>query len=246
MTIEEGFSVVTSTYRYECIENLINNFIVQDFKNKELIVIINNDSIEISDFDIYTQKESSIKVYKLPQATNLGICLNFAISKAKYKYVAKFDDDDLYGKNYLKEAYNAFIKEDCDVVGKWQYLIYLEGENKILARPKDPRRSRQFAYVSWLPGATLCFKKSIFEDIEFSDINSQVDDDIMKKCVEKKLKIFSTSRNNFIAMRHIDTNKHTWKITHEKLIETCTLIKEDISFEKAYEAINNDDDLYTN
>ncbi len=221
----DGFSVITSNYRLSCIENLVNNFETQDFKYKELIVVINNDEIEIDYFNTYISKNPNIKVYKLPQSINLGECLNFAVSKAKYQYIAKFDDDDFYGKYYLKESYNAFINQDCDFVGKWQYFIFLEGANKLLARPTVPLNFRQNTYLRWLPGATICFKKSVFDQIKFSDVNKHVDDDIMKKANDNSMKIYTTSIHNFMAYRHKDTDEHTWKISHDKLIESCLLVK---------------------
>lgn len=233
MYYEDGFSIITCNCRFSCIVNLITNFITQEFPNKELILIINNDDINIDDFNIYTDIFKNINVFKLPQSTNLGVCLNFAVSKCRYKYIAKFDDDDFYSKYYLSEMYDAFINTNSDFVGKWQYYIYLEGSNKLLARPNVSINIRQNRYLKWLPGATICFKKEVFDKIEFSDVNKHVDDDIMKKANDENMSIYTTTIYNFMAFRHMDINEHTWQITHEKLEESCMVVNDNISFEDA-------------
>lgn len=42
------------------------------------------------------KKLRNIHVYRAPQHHSLGACLNHAVKKAKYSYIAKFDDDDYY------------------------------------------------------------------------------------------------------------------------------------------------------
>ena len=46
---KNGFSIITVTNRDYCIENMINNFLRQEFNDKELIIVINNDKINIED-----------------------------------------------------------------------------------------------------------------------------------------------------------------------------------------------------
>ena len=45
---KNGFSIITVTNRDYCIENMINNFLRQEFNDKELIIVINNDKINIA------------------------------------------------------------------------------------------------------------------------------------------------------------------------------------------------------
>ena len=101
---KNGFSIITVTNRDYCIENMINNFLRQEFNDKELIIVINNDKINIEYIYKYINKELNIFVYKLPEKTALGTCLNFGVNKSNYNIIAKFDDDDYYGPYYLDEA----------------------------------------------------------------------------------------------------------------------------------------------
>jgi hypothetical protein len=64
---KDGFSIITVTNRIYCIENIINNYYNQSFKNKELIIIINNKSIDPEDFSNYIYSNSNIRIYKLEE-----------------------------------------------------------------------------------------------------------------------------------------------------------------------------------
>ena len=85
---KEGFSIITVTNRCYCIENMINNFLRQNFIDKELIIVINNDKLNIDDIYIYAGKDINLSIYKLPEVTTLGACLNFAIEKSSYDTIA--------------------------------------------------------------------------------------------------------------------------------------------------------------
>ena len=133
---KNGFSIITVTNRDYCIENMINNFLRQEFNDKELIIVINNDKINIEDIYKYINKELNIFVYKLPKKTSLGACLNFGINKSNYNIIAKFDDDDYYGPYYLDEANKAFLREGCYVLGKQKTYYYLEQYKKLILNNK--------------------------------------------------------------------------------------------------------------
>ena len=131
---KEGFSVITVTNRKYCIENMINNFLRQNYESKELIIIINNDKINTSDIFKHINKDLNISIYKLSETTSLGYCLNYAIEKSSYDTIAKFDDDDYYGPYYLNEAKQAFLQNKCYIVGKQRTYYYLEGYKKLILK----------------------------------------------------------------------------------------------------------------
>lgn len=53
-------SILTCTKRMDCIKTIFDNYQRQNFKSKELIVIINNDSLKIED---YINAAKNIKMY---------------------------------------------------------------------------------------------------------------------------------------------------------------------------------------
>ncbi|MEH7178540.1 glycosyltransferase [Neobacillus vireti] len=208
-------SIITSTVREHLISNIIDNYTNQLFQDKELIIILNNDAMDIN---LIKGKMGSIKgvtIHQLPQAYTLGECLNYGIEKAKYDVIAKFDDDDYYGPEYLTEAMNALKTTKANIVGKLEYFVFLKSMNALLLRGQGLNNK----YVKNVSGATLVFERSIINKIKFPNLTLGEDTEFQKKCIKFGYRIYSTSRYNFAAIRGKNVNEHTWKISDKRLIE---------------------------
>lgn len=231
---KNGFSIITVTNRDYCIENMINNFLRQEFNDKELIIVINNDKINIDDIYKYINKELNIFVYKLPEKTALGTCLNFGVNKSNYNIIAKFDDDDYYGPYYLYEANKAFLREGCYVLGKQKTYYYLEQYKKLILK----RVAIENAYSQTLMGSTICFKREVFDNIKFKDISIREDYNFNSECIKYGYMLYSTSSYNHLVFKHADISKHTFKSNINMLINKCIEIKSNIEFEDCFDIIN--------
>ncbi|MCR8744701.1 glycosyltransferase [Romboutsia lituseburensis] len=230
----DGFSIVTITKRKNCISRLIKNFLGQVIPNKELIVVINNDSISIKDFYLYTNLYNNIQVYKLSQNISLGMCLNYACSKSKYNIICKFDDDDYYSPYYLKEAESKFLNYDCDIVGKLKAYVYLSMYNMLLLKVNKVEND----YVTTVLGSTICFKKSILDDVKFKDVNCLEDKYFNSDCLKLGYKIYSSSRYNHIIYKHKDPNEHTFASNIPFLIKTSKIIESNVSFYDCFKIVD--------
>ncbi len=232
--IEFGFSVVTVTNRNYCIENLINNFLRQEFTNKELIIIVNNNSISINEFDTYINNNENISLYKIDEDISLGECLNYAVNKAKYDLIAKFDDDDYYGPYYLNESYLIFLQNNCDIVGKNMTYYYLENEKCLIKK----NTGVEHGYTQFVMGATLCFRKYIFKTIKFKDLSTREDFFFNRDCINSGFKIFSSSVNNFIAFKHRELARHTFQTNISLLKLKCIVISTNLEFVDCFSIVN--------
>lgn len=232
--IYNKISVVTVTKRLNCINNIISNFLRQNIKYKELIIIINNDNISISDYASFIKKIKNIYIYKLSENITLGSCLNFASQKCNYNIIAKFDDDDYYGPFYLDEVKNTFLREDCQVVGKTKTFLYFEKYNKLMLKKLGAEES----YVDTVLGSTLCFKKEILNNIKFKDINLREDRQFNNDCIRNGYKIYSTSIHNHIVFKHADINEHTFKYDLEFLIKLSSTIKDNLTFNECFSLVD--------
>ena len=231
----EGISVITPTMRKSQIHQVFFNFLEQRFEPKELIIIINNDEISRTEFEKLKPKGSNIYIYQVPESKTLGECLNIAIKKAKYNYIAKFDDDDYYAPFYLTEMYNAFKKEECDIVCKQSIFYYLEAYRKLILLS----RIGQNKQVIRGAGATIGAKKSIFHEVQFAHRKRGTDTDFFIKCFNKKLKCYSTSSYNYLCFRSSNEKQHTWQVTAQEIEKKCKRCSNwIISYEEACRFIN--------
>ncbi|WP_129595989.1 glycosyltransferase family protein [Anaerophilus nitritogenes] len=213
-----GISIITCTNKPHFMYNIFENYTRQKYPYKELIIILNNNHINLKDCTEEAKKYENISVFQIDEQKTLGECLNFAISQSKFDYISKMDDDDYYAKNYIIDLMNAFIYTDADVVGKHSYYVYFPDHN-ILAL-KFPNTENQ--YTPFVAGATLTFKKHIFEKIKFSIYKpAGCDSEFLLDCKKNGLKIYSTDRFNYVAFRRSDLDDHTWKITYEEFLRKC-------------------------
>ena len=212
-------SVITCTIRNENIDQVLENYNRQSWKDKELIIILNKDSMDINHWKKKCGKFSNVRVFQLPSEQTLGECLNFGIEKANHDYIAKFDDDDYYASYYLEEAMNAFKNTNADIVGKDSYYSYITRRELLVLRMK-----KQNQYVWRVAGATLVFKKSIMKKVKFTNKQNGGSDTVFQAdCRKNGYKIYCTSQYNFVVIRN-NPESHTWKINEEFYLSGCRII----------------------
>ncbi|MBV7504076.1 glycosyltransferase [Bacillus sp. sid0103] len=198
-------SVVACTNRQDYLPNIIENFRRQSLIEKELIIIVNSSEMDV---DI-----EGHKILQIPAEVSLGECLNKGVSLANYDYVTKMDDDDYYGPDYLKEVKDALVQKDADVVGKGSFYIYFKKNNEL--RLYNPNRENRWIlnngpYNSsyFLSGATLSFKKDIFNMVAFPEVNVGEDSGFQLLCYESGLKMYSLSKDHYAYLRYTDPQHH--------------------------------------
>lgn len=225
-SINEGVSVITCTNRPFALENILNNYITQNYLQKELIIIINKDSISLESWQDKVNDYKDIKIFKLSEKESLGKCLNYAVEQSKYPYISKFDDDDYYGPNYLIDSINAFKYTDADIVGKNTFYAYLEGLRLLVLRYPDMENR----YSKYIAGSTLTMKKDIFNFIHFHDISKSEDTKFLMDCLNMGIKLYSTDRFNHVVIRRADLNTHSWNISENEFMKKSKLIKKTDEF----------------
>ncbi|MTI66464.1 MAG: glycosyltransferase family 2 protein [Firmicutes bacterium] len=210
-------SVITCTNRPYLLDNILNNYLSQDFKDKELIIIINKDNVNLDKIKNKINNYKDIKVFKLSSKYSLGRCLNEAISKSKYNIVAKFDDDDYYGKKYLSSSINSFLYTDADIIGKSASFVYFK-ESKILAI-RNPKKENR--YVSNIEGSTMIINKDVFNYVKFRDISLGEDRKFCSDCNKKGIKIYAHDKFNHVYIRHGYSHSHTWSASDDFFKKLC-------------------------
>lgn len=217
----KGISIITCTNKLYSFDNILDNFNRQIFKEKELIIIINNNRINDINWKNKISEYVNIRIFRLDENISLGNCLNFAVQKSIYPIIARFDDDDYYGSKYLSDSIKSFDNRNTKLVGKHTIYVYFIKE-KVLAL-KDIGHENQLLY--FLNGATMVFKKEIFKNVQFRDISVNEDVFFCKDCVKNGIMPYSGNKYHFVYLRHPSTNNHTWKISNEQLMKRyCSFV----------------------
>ncbi|MGF7060009.1 glycosyltransferase [Brassicibacter mesophilus] len=221
-------SIITATRKPKYIDNVFENYERQNYDNKELIIVLNNNSIDIEEWEKKASQYNYVKVFQLDESKNLSECLNFGIEHTKYEIIAKFDDDDYYGPNYLKDSIKAFKNKYAGIVGKAKIYIYFE-DSKILAIRNDGRKENH--YVTVIADATMLIRREVLDIVKFDEnIENSVGIKFCKDCKKHGIRTYATDRKNFVARRHECMDDHMWLIQKQELLNQCLIISETEDF----------------
>lgn len=214
--IKRGVTIITSTIRPAYMNNVFLNYSTQNWRSKELIIVLNKDNIDITAYKQMASHYSNVRVFKLSERYSLGECLNYAVRRARYNYIAKFDDDDYYAPNYIPEAMQLFYRrKTADIVGKQSFYVYFPHRKTLLLRRRSARPYRQCHHIA---GATIIFHRRVFKVVKFINVERGTDARFLSTCMKRGFRIFSTSKYNFAAIRRHNVHSHTWRISERELL----------------------------
>ena len=219
----EGVSIIVATMRQEYMDMVFENYSKQDYPKKELIVVLNKNSMDINQWREKAQEFENVKVYQVDEDKNLGTCLNVGVEKAKYNFIAKMDDDDYYSSKHISKSMAFFDIVDTDVVGKTQHFLLFDDSNTLALRLLHG----EYDYSTFVIGGTLVIKRNVLEKIRFNEeIPFYIDGDFCKQCRQNGFKIYSTDIYGFCQIRRKNVDNHTYKVNKEKILKSCRIVHE--------------------
>ncbi|MEK3857120.1 glycosyltransferase [Cytobacillus sp. FSL H8-0458] len=230
-------SIICCTMRQNYMENVFKNYENQVWKEKELIIILNNDEMNLSAWQKRAQQYPNVAVFQLPEEITLGECINFAVQKSRYDLIAKFDDDDFYAPYYLTQSILALKKSSADLVGKRTVYMYFQ-EEEMLAIHK-PGKENQYVRIG-IKGATMVFKKEIMNIVQFPKRNLGEDTFFLKLCSKQNLKIYSGDKNNYACLRISQPGHHTWAVNNAKLLKKSVPVSRTTDFNLVQQIVSDD------
>lgn len=224
-----GISIIVPTFKIKYMRNIFRNYLRLNYPVKELIIILNNNQLDINAYQIYARRFKNIRVLKADEGISLGECLNLGISVSRYDYISKMDDDDYYGPNYLTDLMNTMNASGCQVTGKNPIFVYFEENNSLYI----------FRSSKAVVGATLLFKKDIFENVRFRDVGIGEDYYFLYDCAKYGISVQPSDKYNYVYIRHANLEDHTFKISSEDFLEEGTYNIEKVRTVKNFSSIVN-------
>lgn len=229
-TPSPGVSIILPTSKKKYVDNIFYNYKRVNYPEKELIIIINNNSLDINSYKAKARNLENIRIYQLDESCTLGECLNFGVLNSKFDYISKMDDDDYYGPNYLIDSMNVFKYTDAKVTGKTTRFIYFES-SKTLAIWTIDNKNCSYIFYPHVSGGTILFKKEVSEKLKFRNLNVGEDYHFLQDCSDRGIKTYSSDKYNYIYFKHIYPQDHTWISTEEELKYGCIEYINTINYE---------------
>ena len=161
-------TVLMSVYNGEkFLEESIKSILNQTFENFEFL-IYDDGSTDNSVRIINNCKDKRIHLVQNKQNRGLAANLNKGIKRARGKYIARMDDDDISLPNRLEEQYK-FMESNRDIAvsGTWVKFIGKKIntlEDNVLKNPANPEMIRCcFLFNSVLKHPTVIFRKEVLD-----------------------------------------------------------------------------------
>ena len=144
----------------------------------------------------------------------LGRCMGLGVAASSGRYVAKVDDDNYYGRHYLRDLLDAFEPSGAQVVGKWAHYVWLRssGAGVLRNRWAENRPERL------VQGGSMVVERDLLDQVPFSDLPRAVDTDLLNRVQQAGAVTYSADRFGFVSIRGTDRHSHTWPIADTALM----------------------------
>jgi hypothetical protein len=229
--VADAVAIVCVSSRPHLLDEVIAAVECQTHADREFVLVTNAD--DYADIDVESavrrldDSVGNVTVLRRPSEQTLGSCLNDAMGATDARYVAKFDDDDHYGPEYLSDALRAHAYAGAGVVGKHTYYAHLVADDRTILRFP----AYEFTYTSTLAGGTLVIDRNKTGDLRFPDISLGEDRAFIAACHRRGVSTFSADRFNFVQTRSDD---NTWGFSQDDFLRKTVAVGSGIPLDEIY------------
>lgn len=206
-----SISAVVPTNRTHELDNVFANLGRQDHPAVELVLVLHG--LDTDDADLRRRAAEAgvqdVQIVHADASLTLGACMNLGVDAAGGQYIAKMDDDNIYGPAYLSDLLAAFAYTDAGIVGKWAHYVWLRSSGAVVLRYPDS----EHRYERRIQGGSMLFAGDVARQVRFSDIPRAVDSDILDRSMEQGVRVYSGDRYNYVSVRGDDRLSHTWTVS---------------------------------
>jgi spore maturation protein CgeB len=209
-------SAVVPTNRPARLEHVLRVVGAQTRPDVELVLVHHGFDLDAAEVRARAKDLGVAELVLVPahRSLTLGACMDLGVAAASGDVVAKMDDDNHYGPNYLLDLVRAFDWTDAAVVGKWAHYAHLQGSNAVLLRFPDA----EHRYVELVQGGTLTVRRETARALGFGNLPRAVDTTFLSRVREAGGRVYSADRFNFVSVRQADVAGHTWQIGDGELL----------------------------
>ena len=126
---QPSVSVVIATCRPSNVKLAVENYMNQVYGEKELLLVLNNAVFDVESIETQTKDLHNVRIIQIDGSATLGESLNRGVEEASGDYIAKMDDDDYYGENYLLDMMLAANFSEAEILGKGTYFVHMKSKN---------------------------------------------------------------------------------------------------------------------
>ena len=214
-------SVVIATCRPDNVKFAIENYRKQVYAEKELLLVLNNAIFDVESIEAQARDLNNVRIVQVDGRATLGESLNRGVEEASGYYIAKMDDDDYYGENYLSDMMLAADFSGAEILGKGTYFVHMKARNITAVRSV----ASQHEFTDFVAGATLTGQREVLREIRFPDCTRGEDSSLLATASKAGCRIYSADAFNILVVRGTDHQRHTWDIGDSDFLKNCRNIR---------------------
>ncbi len=201
--------------------NVVDNVENQLGVDVELVIIATMSDLDPSPLtDAVGSGAVPTRVEHLPGVT-IGAGLNRAVVLAGGRYIAKFDDDDLYGPRYLQDQVLALRIGDAGVVGKHSYFAYLDASRRLVLRFPG----HEYEMTGFVAGGTLTIDRDRVRQPQFADRSLGEDTEFLARCHRAGTPVLAGDVFNYVQIRG---THNTWQPGDARYMSKASIIGDEL------------------
>lgn len=217
-----SLSVVLASSRPDGLLKILLQLEKQSLATFELSLGVHDYELTSNHLDLIRRLENRkilVNVQTFESFITLGTILTMLANASTSEFVAKIDDDDIYGPHYLQDSLDAIIVKKADVVGRAMNYIYLEKINLTVRRFNKQGVSSVEHWTDWVCGGTILVRSSIGKQAGwFGEAKSGVDHYLLTAVSKNGGAIWRTYGAGYIYCRTI--NSHTYLTNYSKYLKS--------------------------
>jgi glycosyltransferase involved in cell wall biosynthesis len=193
--------VVPTANRAHYLARSVQYFMNQEYPNKELIIVYNNDS----DIPAISFPPNVKFVHCISNI--LGAKRNEGTRYAQGEIIAQWDDDDIYGPGRISQQIFPIFLGQADMTGLGNFVFFDIGTGNCYKPEQDLFNN---AFQDSLACGTLVFKRDVWDNLaRYPNVRGGEDYEFLIRSKRKNVKVQAVNGyNSFIYIRHI---KNTWQ-----------------------------------
>lgn len=219
MMEEELVSIVTPTYNCaKFIGETIDSVIKQNYQNWEMI-IVDDASKDNTEEIVKNYKDKRINYIRLEENSGAAVARNTAMEKAKGKYIAFLDSDDLWMPDKLEKQIEFMKKNKFNITATAYEQIDEAGMNlnKVI-HTKEKVNYNGVLLSCPIGNSTVMYNVENLGKFEVPNIRKRNDDALWLQMLKKEEYIYGMEdvlmkyriRSNSISSKKIDLVKYHW------------------------------------
>jgi teichuronic acid biosynthesis glycosyltransferase TuaG len=175
----------------------INSIKLQCYKNLEIIIIYVD--VDIEDFKMIKNIQRSddrIKLIINKKTLGAGMSRNIGIQKARGKYIAFLDADDLWKKNKIQVQINYMIKNNLEICHTSYEILDKNVKKKKIMRAKTFQDYKELLFSCDIGLSTVMLKKKLItNNCKFPNLKTKEDFALWLLILKKNITIGSLDKN---------------------------------------------------